>query len=89
MRATANAASQIRAKRARRAQAYFDENAAEWDRIRALHIAERDVEAAILEALGPGPYDLLLDLGTGTGRILELAATARGGSSGSTPTAKC
>ena len=57
------------------AQAYFDENAAEWDRIRSLHIAERDVEAAILDALGPGPYDLLLDLGTGTGRILELASS--------------
>jgi ArsR family transcriptional regulator len=67
-------ADQIRAKRAALAQAYFDENAAEWDRIRALHISERDVEEAILKALGPGPYDWLLDLGTGTGRILELAA---------------
>jgi ArsR family transcriptional regulator len=67
-------ADQIRAKRAAVAQAYFDENAAEWDRIRALHISERDVEEAILKALGPGPYDLLLDLGTGTGRILELAS---------------
>ena len=68
-------AGQIRASRAAVAQAYFDENAAEWDRIRSLHIAERDVEAAILDALGPGPYDLLLDLGTGTGRILELASS--------------
>ncbi len=65
---------QIRARRAALAQAYFDENAAEWDRIRSLHIAELDVEAAILDALGPGPCDLLLDLGTGTGRILELAS---------------
>ncbi|MGO9170704.1 MAG: ArsR/SmtB family transcription factor [Rhodomicrobium sp.] len=69
----AGRAAQIRAKRAALAQAYFDQNAAEWDRIRSLHIAERDVEDAILDALGPGPYDLLLDLGTGTGRILELA----------------
>jgi len=67
-------ADQIRAKRAALAQAYFDENAAEWDRIRSLHVAERDVEGAILEALGPGPFDLLLDLGTGTGRILELTS---------------
>jgi ArsR family transcriptional regulator len=67
-------ADQTRAKRAALAQAYFDENAAEWDRIRALHISERDVEEAILKALGQGPYDMLLDLGTGTGRILELAA---------------
>ncbi len=67
-------ADQIRAERAALAQAYFDENAVKWDRIRSLHIAERDVEEAILDALGPGPYDLLLDLGTGTGRILELAS---------------
>jgi ubiquinone/menaquinone biosynthesis C-methylase UbiE/DNA-binding transcriptional ArsR family regulator len=68
-------ADQIRLKRALVAQSYFDENAAEWDRIRSLHVPEREVEAAILEALGPGPHNLLLDLGTGTGRILELAAS--------------
>jgi ubiquinone/menaquinone biosynthesis C-methylase UbiE/DNA-binding HxlR family transcriptional regulator len=67
-------ADQTRARRATLAQGYFDQNAAEWDRIRALHISEENVEEAILKALGPGPYDLLLDLGTGTGRILELAA---------------
>ena len=71
----AERADQIRAARSLLAQTYFDENAAEWDRIRSLHVPERDVEAAILEALGPGPYELLLDLGTGTGRILELAAS--------------
>jgi ArsR family transcriptional regulator len=70
----AERAEQIRAERALVAQSYFDDNAAEWDRIRALHVPERDVEAAILDALGPGPYALLLDLGAGTGRILELAA---------------
>jgi len=70
----AERADKIRAARSLLAQTYFDENAAEWDRIRSLHVPEREVEAAILEALGPGPYELLLDLGTGTGRILELAA---------------
>ncbi len=70
----AERADKIRAARLLLAQTYFDENAAEWDRIRSLHVPERDVEAAILEALGPGPFELLLDLGTGTGRVLELAA---------------
>jgi ubiquinone/menaquinone biosynthesis C-methylase UbiE/DNA-binding transcriptional ArsR family regulator len=70
----AERADKIRAARSLLAQTYFDQNAAEWDRIRSLHVPERDVEAAILEALGPGPYELLLDLGTGTGRVLELAA---------------
>ncbi len=54
------------------AQDYFRMHAAEWDRIRALHITENEVEAAVLDAVGPGPLGLLVDLGTGTGRVLEL-----------------
>jgi len=64
--------AQLRAERAALAQSYFDRNAAAWDRIRSLHIPEKEVEEAILDALGTGPYGMLLDLGTGTGRILEL-----------------
>jgi len=56
------------------AQNYFKEHAGEWDRIRALHVAEKEVEAAIDAALGEGPFSLLVDLGTGTGRMLELFA---------------
>ncbi len=41
------------------------------------HVAEGDVEQAILEALGPGPYELLLHLGAGTGRVLELGEGSR------------
>ncbi|HZT48129.1 MAG TPA: metalloregulator ArsR/SmtB family transcription factor [Hyphomicrobiaceae bacterium] len=62
----------LRQERDRAAQAYFQAHAGEWDSIRALHVAEAEVEAAIAEILGPGPFDLLLDLGTGTGRMLEL-----------------
>ena len=65
-------AKQLRLSRTEAAQTYFDQNAANWDRIRSLHVPEMDVEAAMLDALGPGPFDLLLDLGTGTGRMLEL-----------------
>ncbi len=54
------------------AQSFFEAHAADWDRIRALHVSESDVEAAMLGALGPGPFKFLLDLGTGTGRVLEL-----------------
>jgi ubiquinone/menaquinone biosynthesis C-methylase UbiE/DNA-binding transcriptional ArsR family regulator len=56
------------------AQTYFQSNAGDWDSIRALHVAEAEVEAAVAEALGPGPFDLFVDLGTGTGRMLELFA---------------
>jgi ubiquinone/menaquinone biosynthesis C-methylase UbiE len=56
----------------RAAQAYFETHAAAWDEIRSHHAPEAAVEAAMLEAIGAGPFDLLIDLGTGTGRILEL-----------------
>ncbi|MDX2156927.1 MAG: metalloregulator ArsR/SmtB family transcription factor [Hyphomicrobiaceae bacterium] len=64
----------VKLEREAAAQTYFRENAAEWDRIRSLHVAEREVEAAVCDAFGPGPFDLLVDLGTGTGRMLELLA---------------
>jgi len=65
-------AEAVQKARAEAAQVYFKAHAAEWDKIRALHVAESQVEAAMDEALGAGPFDLLVDLGTGTGRILEL-----------------
>jgi ubiquinone/menaquinone biosynthesis C-methylase UbiE/DNA-binding transcriptional ArsR family regulator len=65
-------AAAVQKARAEAAQAYFKAHASEWDNIRALHVAESQVEAAMDEALGQGPFGLLVDLGTGTGRILEL-----------------
>ncbi|MEZ0279551.1 MAG: ArsR/SmtB family transcription factor [Methylibium sp.] len=65
-------AEAVQKTRGEAAQAYFKVHAGEWDKIRALHVAEKDVEVAMDEALGQGPFDLLVDLGTGTGRILEL-----------------
>jgi ArsR family transcriptional regulator len=67
-------ASAVEQARAEAAQAYFKAHASEWDQIRALHVAEKEVEAAMDAALGPGPFMLLVDLGTGTGRTLELFA---------------
>ncbi|MDH4981539.1 metalloregulator ArsR/SmtB family transcription factor [Hyphomicrobium sp. D-2] len=65
-------AEALKREREAAAQSYFQAHAADWDRIRSLHVAERDVEAAIADALGAGPFSLLVDLGTGTGRVLEL-----------------
>jgi ubiquinone/menaquinone biosynthesis C-methylase UbiE len=62
----------VRAARAAAAQAYFRAHAAEWDRIRKLHVADEAVESAICAALADKPFRSLLDLGTGTGRMLEL-----------------
>ncbi|HEY5167687.1 MAG TPA: metalloregulator ArsR/SmtB family transcription factor [Pseudolabrys sp.] len=65
----------VRAARAAAAQAYFRAHAAEWDRIRKLHVADAAVEQAIRAALADKPFRSLLDLGTGTGRMLELFGT--------------
>ena len=66
----------VRAARAAAAQKYFARHAAEWDRIRKLHVADEFVEEAIQTALADKPFRSLLDLGTGTGRMLELCGPA-------------
>ncbi len=65
---------QVKRHRAAAAEAYFRTNAEDWDRIRSLHIDDRDVEAALVELLSDEPIDDLLDIGTGTGRVLEVMA---------------
>jgi ubiquinone/menaquinone biosynthesis C-methylase UbiE len=64
----------VRSARAAAAQTYFRGHAAEWDRIRKLHVADTAVEEAVRAALADKPIRALLDLGTGTGRMLELFA---------------
>jgi len=57
---------------ARSAAKYFRDNAALWDRLRSLHVNDSEVERALVELLPPGSFESLLDIGTGTGRVLEL-----------------
>jgi len=64
----------VRADRAAAAAAWFEAHAGEWDAIRSLHVAEEAVEAAMARTLGGSRIDLLVDIGTGTGRMLELFA---------------
>lgn len=64
----------IREARAEAARSYFDEIAESWDAIRALHYPEQAIEAALLDVVGRGPFRRLIDLGTGTGRMLTLLA---------------
>jgi ubiquinone/menaquinone biosynthesis C-methylase UbiE len=66
----------VRADRAAAAARYFEAHAGDWDQIRSLHIAESEVEAAIGRALGGSPIGRLVDIGTGTGRMLELFGPA-------------
>ncbi len=62
----------VRGRRAAAASDYFEQIATIWDEERSLHAAAGTVEAAIIEVLGDEPIDRLLDVGTGTGRMLAL-----------------
>ena len=62
----------IKRQRAEQANAYFRANAAQWDRIRSLYIEEKQVEAALQSLLPADGIRDLLDIGTGTGRMLEI-----------------
>ena len=62
----------VRADRAASAAAWFEGHADEWDAIRSLHVAESEVEAAMAAMLGDARVGTLIDIGTGTGRMLEL-----------------
>jgi ArsR family transcriptional regulator len=66
----------VRADRAEAAARYFAAHAEVWDSIRSLHVPESAVEQAIARAMGARetgrPLGTLVDIGTGTGRMIEL-----------------
>ena len=62
----------VRRDREAAANAYFERVAPQWDHIRSLYVCESDVEKAILKAAGDGPFERVVDLGTGSGRMLTL-----------------
>jgi ArsR family transcriptional regulator len=72
----------IRSAREAAAARYFERNAADWERVRALHLPEADIDSAILEAAGPGPFDLMVDVGVGQGRMIGLFADRAGRAEG-------
>ena len=63
---------EVRLEREAAASAYFERVAPQWDRIRSLYVCETAVEAAIKLAAGDGPFERVVDLGTGSGRMLTL-----------------
>ena len=63
---------EVRRDREEAAVTYFEQVAPQWDRLRSLYISETAVEAALEKAVGPGPFERVVDLGTGSGRMLTL-----------------
>jgi len=74
LRRDADQLKAVREARAEEAQRYFRANASNWHRIRALHVSEEEVEAAWRKLVGERKIGVLADLGTGTGRVLEVLA---------------
>lgn len=70
--------AEVRESRQAAADAYFRENAAEWDRLRSLHVDEHEVEQKILSLVSGKRDQSIIDIGTGTGRILELFGKTMG-----------
>ena len=64
----------VLARRSKKAADYFAANAKRWGRIRSLHVAEDAVEEAMLALALVRKPNSILDLGTGTGRTLQLFA---------------
>lgn len=62
----------IRGERTQAATRYFAAHAGVWDQIRSLHVAESEVERSIEGALSGRNLGCLVDIGTGTGRMIEL-----------------
>jgi len=62
----------VRRDREAAAGAYFERIAPQWDRIRSLYVCETAIEATILKIAGEGPFERVVDLGTGSGRMLTL-----------------
>ena len=67
-------AEAIRQRRAEEAAAYFEQVAPRWNELRALHVEDSQIEKAVLDAVGDARVSRMLDVGTGTGRMLSLFA---------------
>jgi len=67
-------AARVLAERARIASETFRATGADWDEMRALDLPAASVEAALLSLVPDADPGRLLDIGTGTGRVLELLA---------------
>jgi ArsR family transcriptional regulator len=67
-------AARVQSERARQATDTFHARGADWDEMHALGLPADAVEAALLRLLPPAPVGRMLDIGTGTGRVLELLA---------------
>jgi ArsR family transcriptional regulator len=65
---------QVRDARSKKAQDYFHKVAGSWDSIRAMHVPQQQLEETMFDVVGNDFDGDLIDIGTGTGRILKIFA---------------
>lgn len=82
LRHDAERLNEVKEDRKGKATSYFRENAENWDRIRSLYVSEKEVERILLKVTSDMTIDDFLDVGTGTGRILEVFADRIGRGTG-------
>ena len=66
--------SLVQSARREAATNYFSEIADTWDTVRELHSKNELIEAQLIELAGADGYQRVIDIGTGTGRMLSLFA---------------
>jgi ArsR family transcriptional regulator len=64
--------AEVKEERSRAAADYFRRNARRWHELRSLHVDEAEVENVLRRLLPTTGVGDLLDVGTGTGRMLEV-----------------
>ncbi len=64
----------VKHARVHAANRYFAQVAKDWEHIRSLHLSEGSVERQLRAEIGDMHFRSMLDIGTGTGRMLEVFA---------------
>ena len=64
----------VRKKRAEAADAFFASVANDIGQLGDEYLPQSDIETAMRDIAGQGPFDFMVDLGTGTGRVLDVFA---------------
>jgi ubiquinone/menaquinone biosynthesis C-methylase UbiE/DNA-binding transcriptional ArsR family regulator len=62
----------IKVENARRATDYFAANAGDWDQVRIMVGSDQKIENAMRKTIGNRVFENMVDMGTGTGRIVEI-----------------
>jgi ArsR family transcriptional regulator len=74
--------AEVKRQREQAAADYFSANAEAWDKVRSLHVDDAEVEQVMINLMPQHGAQRLLDIGTGTGRMLEVFSSRVGTAEG-------